>query len=253
MPLANGEPGREISAAARQAFGAVGAALPADGDTLALLHPARVPARQAGRGARHVRPVRPRRTGGCSTRRGGTTRDRSKPLLQGAYAHLGGDRLLARAAARAGRRGRRWTAEERFARWRMHTAEAIETLAGSGALTPLGVRFVDGHARHRRSRGSMNRSRGLPWRPPADGPTSARRPGSGSGAARAMTCCHRRRGGWPTAALARETATPSAAAGPPGPTRRTVTRRRLAADLRELGLPAGGRCSCTRRSARSAT
>ncbi len=35
-------------------------------------------------------------------------------------------------------------AAERFARWRMMTAEAIETLAGSGALTPLGARFVDG-------------------------------------------------------------------------------------------------------------
>jgi uncharacterized protein len=31
-----------------------------------------------------------------------------------------------------------------FARWRTMTAEAIETLAGSDALTPLGARFVDG-------------------------------------------------------------------------------------------------------------
>ncbi len=29
-----------------------------------------------------------------------------------------------------------------FARWRLLTAEAIETLAGSGALTDLGERFV---------------------------------------------------------------------------------------------------------------
>ena len=37
MPLANDDPGREISASARSAFGAVGAALPASGEMLALL------------------------------------------------------------------------------------------------------------------------------------------------------------------------------------------------------------------------
>ena len=37
LPLANDVPGRDISAAARPAFGAVGAALPADGAALALL------------------------------------------------------------------------------------------------------------------------------------------------------------------------------------------------------------------------
>jgi uncharacterized protein len=35
-------------------------------------------------------------------------------------------------------------AAERFARWRMMTAAAIETLASSDALTPLGARFVAG-------------------------------------------------------------------------------------------------------------
>ena len=36
-----------------------------------------------------------------------------------------------------------------------------------------------------------------------------------------------------------ETATRQRPPAPPGPNRRTVTRRRLAADLRNLGLPAG--------------
>ena len=35
-------------------------------------------------------------------------------------------------------------AAEQFARWRMMTAEAIETLANSGGLTHFGIRFVAG-------------------------------------------------------------------------------------------------------------
>jgi uncharacterized protein len=63
-------------------------------------------------------------------------------LLQGTYAHLGVTDYW---------RGRRKRAEgpeaiaaaaERFARWRALTAEAIETLAGSGALTDRGLRMV---------------------------------------------------------------------------------------------------------------
>ena len=60
----------------------------------------------------------------------------------------------------------------------MMTAEAIETLAGSGALTPLGDRFVDGM-----------RATVEPWLErtgragrrvvPAHGPPSAGRRGSG--------------------------------------------------------------------------
>jgi uncharacterized protein len=33
-------------------------------------------------------------------------------------------------------------AGERFAYWHAHTRDAIETLANSGSLTPLGMRFV---------------------------------------------------------------------------------------------------------------
>jgi uncharacterized protein len=73
-------------------------------------------------------------------------RDDPRPLeglLQGTYAHLGvtdywrvrRHRTGGEAAAEAARR---------FARWRMATAEAIETLADSGALTEQGERFVAG-------------------------------------------------------------------------------------------------------------
>ena len=61
MPLANDVPGREISAAARQAFGAVAAALPAERRGPGAADHPRVPARQARRDDRHVRPVRPDR------------------------------------------------------------------------------------------------------------------------------------------------------------------------------------------------
>jgi uncharacterized protein len=35
-------------------------------------------------------------------------------------------------------------AAERFSLWRTLTAEAVDTLVASGALTPLGTRFVEG-------------------------------------------------------------------------------------------------------------
>ena len=64
-------------------------------------------------------------------------------MLQGAYAHLGvTDYWRVRRHRLAGDAA--LDADERFARWRMLTAEAIETLAGSGALTAPGARFVAG-------------------------------------------------------------------------------------------------------------
>jgi uncharacterized protein len=61
-------------------------------------------------------------------------------LLQGTYAHLAVvDFWLARWRGGGGRR-----AETRFSRWRDQTAEALDTLAGSGALTEAGERFVAG-------------------------------------------------------------------------------------------------------------
>jgi uncharacterized protein len=73
-------------------------------------------------------------------------RDDPRPigaLLQGTYAHLGvTDYWRLRRHMVTGSAA--LDAAERFARWRMLTAEATETLVFSGALTTLGSRFVEG-------------------------------------------------------------------------------------------------------------
>jgi uncharacterized protein len=142
VPLANNEPEREISAAARQAFGAVAAALPATGADLALLVIHEFQHVKLGalmdmfdlhdRGDKRLyfAPWRP------DPRPAGA-------LLQGTYAHVGVTDYW---------RGRRHqvsgpgalAAAEQFARWRTMTMEAIDTLAGSQALTGLGARFAAG-------------------------------------------------------------------------------------------------------------
>lgn len=142
MPLANDVPGREISAAARQAYGAVAAALPAAAADLALLiiHE-----------FQHVKLGALTDMFDLCDRTDQRVffapwRDDPRPLgalLQGTYAHIAvTDYWRLRRHQMTG--PDTLAAAEQFARWRMMTAEAIETLAGSGALTPLGVRFVDG-------------------------------------------------------------------------------------------------------------
>ena len=142
MPLANDKPGREISAASRQAFGAIGAALPSGGDTLALLMMHEF---------QHVK------LGAVldlfdlcdhSDQRLFYAPWRNDPrpleaLLQGTYAHIAvTDFWRARRNYLSGPQAE--DAAAKFALWRMQTAEAIETLAASGSLTPLGARFVNG-------------------------------------------------------------------------------------------------------------
>jgi uncharacterized protein len=142
MPMANDVPGREISAAARQAFGAVAAALPVTSPDLALLiiHEFQHVKLGAVTDMYDLHDRTEQRLFFAPWR------DDPRPigaLLQGSYAHLGvtdywrlrrhmvtGDAAL--------------DAAERFARWRQLTAEATETLGSSGALTALGVRFVEG-------------------------------------------------------------------------------------------------------------
>jgi uncharacterized protein len=142
LPLANDVPGREISAAARQAYGAVAAALPATGADLALLiiHE-----------FQHVKLGALTDMFDLCDRTDQRVyfapwRDDPRPLgalLQGTYAHIAvTDYWRVRRERVDGPEA--LAAAERFARWRMMTAEAIETLADSGALTPLGDRFVDG-------------------------------------------------------------------------------------------------------------
>jgi uncharacterized protein len=71
-------------------------------------------------------------------------RDDKRPigaLLQGTYAHLAVTDFW-RLRRHAGPRAVADSAATHFARWRMQTAEAIETLADSGLLTGLGEQFV---------------------------------------------------------------------------------------------------------------
>ena len=142
LPLANDVPGREISAAARQAFGAVAAALPASGADLALLiiHE-----------FQHVKLGALTDMFDLCDREDQRVffapwREDPRPLgalLQGTYAHIAvTDYWRVRRHMETGPDA--LASAELFARWRMMTAEAIGTLAGSGALTPLGARFVEG-------------------------------------------------------------------------------------------------------------
>ena len=141
MPLAGDERGREFSASSRQAFGAVAAALPADGSTLALLilHE-----------FQHVKLGALLDLFDLCTEHEqlfyAPWRDDPRPieaLLQGTYAHLAVTEYW-RVRLRGLHGAAALDAAERFARWRMLTAEAIETMTASGALTPLGARFVAG-------------------------------------------------------------------------------------------------------------
>ncbi len=142
MPLANDKPGREISAASRQAFGAIGAAMPVDGDVLALLM---------------IHEFQHVKLGAIldimdlcdhSDKRLFFAPWRPDPrpleaLLQGTYAHIAvTDFWRSRRQYLSGPEAH--AAAENFALWRMFTAEAIDTLAASGSLTPLGANFVDG-------------------------------------------------------------------------------------------------------------
>jgi len=140
MPLANDVPGREISASARAAFGAIGAALPASGEVLALLliHE-----------FQHVKlGAILDRHDLCleipSQRFRVLWQDDARPIelvLQGTYAHIGVTDYWRTRHHKVGGDARAEAAQQ-FARWRMATAEAIETLASAGALTDIGERFV---------------------------------------------------------------------------------------------------------------
>jgi uncharacterized protein len=142
MPLANDVPGRDISATASEAYGAVAAARPATGEDLALLIIHEFQHVKLGALIDMFDLFDP------TDRRlfYAPWREDPRPisaLLQGTYAHLSvadywrSYRHLATGSAAL-------EAAERFARWRTLTAEAIDTLTASGALTSLGTRFVEG-------------------------------------------------------------------------------------------------------------
>jgi uncharacterized protein len=141
-PLANDDPSREISAASRQAFGAVGAALPAAAPDLALLLLHEFQHVKLGAVLDLFDLCDP------SDRRlyYAPWREDPRPLeqlLQGTYAHIAvTDFWRTRRHQLSGADA--LAAGEQFARWRQMTAEAIDTLADSGTLTPDGERFVEG-------------------------------------------------------------------------------------------------------------
>ncbi|WP_405809714.1 FxsB family radical SAM/SPASM domain protein [Streptomyces sp. NBC_00210] len=134
----------EVSAASKEAFGAIGAARPDSPDQLALLiiHE-----------FQHVKLGAVLDThdlydpADCRTFYAPWRRD-PRPLaglIQGTYAHIAvTDFWRVRRLDAEGEAAR--TAEAQFARWRQQTTEAIDVLAGSGALTELGERFVAGMA-----------------------------------------------------------------------------------------------------------
>jgi uncharacterized protein len=142
VPLTAGEAGREVSATARHAFGAVAAALPAGHAHLALLLIHEFQHVKLGAVLDMFDLFDP-----ADQRRFQVAwREDPRPLegvLQGTYAHLAvTDFWRTHRHSAQGPAAR--TAHAQFARWRAATAEAIETLAGCGSLTPLGLTFVDG-------------------------------------------------------------------------------------------------------------
>ena len=131
----------EVSAAARQAPGAVAVSLPADPVTLAELL-IRENQRDKLGAILDLLDLYDRTDDRFFAAPWGEEKLQIDGLLQGAYTHLAitgfwharQQRAEGAAAELAGRR---------FAECQAHTSEAIDTLLGSGALTPLGTRFVE--------------------------------------------------------------------------------------------------------------
>ena len=142
MPLANDKPGREISAASRQAFGAIGAAMPVDGDILALLMMHEFQHVKLGA----ILDILDLCDHSDKRLFFAPWRPDPRPLealLQGTYAHIAVTEFWrSRRHYLSGPKAE--AAAENFALWRIFAAEAIGALAASGSLTPLGVSFVDG-------------------------------------------------------------------------------------------------------------
>jgi uncharacterized protein len=145
MPLQPGPEGRDISAAARQAFGAVGVARPAGPVTLALLLIHEFQHVKLGA----ILDLYDLFDAADTRLYHAPWREDPRPfegLLQGTYAHLAVSEFWrVRAQAETGTAAAE--ASQRYERWHAHTRDAIETLASSGSLTPLGARFVE-HMRH---------------------------------------------------------------------------------------------------------
>ncbi|MGA2825238.1 MAG: FxsB family cyclophane-forming radical SAM/SPASM peptide maturase [Streptosporangiaceae bacterium] len=140
MPLAPAPAGRDVSAAARHAFGAIGTALPADASTLALLIMHEFQHVKLGA----ILDLYDLYDPADNRLYQAPWREDMRPLeglLQGTYAHLAvSEYWRTRQHVTAGAESD--AAGERFKFWAEHTRRAIETLADSGSMTPLGLDFV---------------------------------------------------------------------------------------------------------------
>jgi uncharacterized protein len=138
-PLLASPAGPPVSAAARQAFGALAASPPADPAALARLFIQEFQRAKLG-AILDLFDLYDRADDRPFQAPWGAEKVQLDGLLQGAYTHLVSTDL--------GRLGQPGTAGpvrsegRRFTEWRAQTREAIDVLLGSGALTPLGERFV---------------------------------------------------------------------------------------------------------------
>ncbi|TDU04714.1 uncharacterized protein EDD99_3189 [Streptomyces sp. 846.5] len=151
-PLQSAPPGKDMSAAARNAFGTVGIARPAAAGTLALLIVHEFQHVKLGA----VLDLHDLFDPADSRLYFAPWRADPRPLeglLQGTYAHVAvTEYWRARWHDLRGQGGvgatagltRTEFARAEFARWLGHTADALGTLSGSGSLTRLGERFVAG-------------------------------------------------------------------------------------------------------------
>ncbi|MEU8266776.1 FxsB family cyclophane-forming radical SAM/SPASM peptide maturase [Sphaerisporangium sp. NPDC049002] len=141
-PLEASRDGSQVSATARQAFGAIGVALPAGPEQLALLMIHEFQHVKLGA----IFDLLDLYDENDVTLYRAAWRKDPRPLdglLQGAYAHMAvTDFWRVRRHALTGASAESATA--RFLHWREATADAIQTLATSGSLTALGERFVGG-------------------------------------------------------------------------------------------------------------
>jgi uncharacterized protein len=145
-PLAAPQEDRDVSGAARYAFGAVAAALPADPVDLALLLIHEFQHVKLG-AVLDLYDLYDQADDRLFHAPWGEGKGSLEKLLQGAYSHLAvTDFWRARQNITAGPAAEE--AGKRFVHWRAHTRDAIGTLASSGSLTPLGTWFVDemGHS-----------------------------------------------------------------------------------------------------------
>ncbi|MFE6974590.1 FxsB family cyclophane-forming radical SAM/SPASM peptide maturase [Streptomyces sp. NPDC057682] len=138
--------GSDVSAASRDAFGAIGAARPETPDLLALLIVHEFQHVKLGAVLDSFdlhRPLDGTRLFYAPWRPDPRPLD---GLLQGTYAHLAVTDFW-RVRRRTAKGAAAPAAEARFAQWREQTTHAVRVLAGSGLLTPLGERFVAGMRR----------------------------------------------------------------------------------------------------------